>query len=196
AIEPFQGKKKSLEENIYLEYGNSGGEKSTEFEKATTNLLKELGFSESLWIGSKKSQKNWRGNFPDVFIKRDDSMNCGLADTKATSIFSLGHADMLKMKETYFYTHKEIDSSSVLRYFLYIAGGFKGNINLSVDQLSKQTQIPVTAMDAKTMLLLKKLKEKGWEAKDIENDIFMSGGFISADAIESLQNKTTSKERN
>ncbi|MCK9331261.1 MAG: hypothetical protein M0Q94_15400, partial [Candidatus Cloacimonetes bacterium] len=95
-IKPFQAKKDSLEETAYLEYANSGGTKSNEFEQATTNLLVELGFTKSAWIGRRKSQKNWRGNFPDVWIQPEGTRECGMADTKATSAYALGHADMLK----------------------------------------------------------------------------------------------------
>ena len=158
AVEKFTEKKDSIQDNTYLEYAYSGGKQSNEFEKATTDLLKSFGFVNSVWIGRQKSSMNWRGNFPDIYIKKQGTVECGLADAKASSAYSLGHDDMLKMRETYIYTNEELEPGSKLKYFLYIAGGYKGNINRSLLMLSEKTKIPVTALDAKGML---KIKNKG-----------------------------------
>ncbi|MBI9096343.1 MAG: hypothetical protein JEY71_15865 [Sphaerochaeta sp.] len=55
-INPLLARKATLEESVYLEYANSGGVKATEFEKATTSLLKSLGFNRAIWIGNKKTR--------------------------------------------------------------------------------------------------------------------------------------------
>jgi len=181
AVELLSTRERTLQENTYLDYAFSGGTYSNEFEKATTELLNTLGFTESQWIGRRKSQKNWRGNFPDIFIKKPETVDCGLADAKATVSYSLGHADMLKMKDTYIHTNKEIESESNLIYFVYISGGYKGDINTSLHMLSEATDIPVSAVDAKGMI---KLLDKKWSADKIEKEIFMSGEYISSEQIE------------
>ena len=134
AISPLEAKRRSIDENNYIDYASSGGEKAEEFEKATVNIMIRLGFDGSYWIGRKKSKANWRGNFPDVLIKREGQTDIGFADTKASSSYSLGHNDMLKMKETYVHSNEELEPGSSLRYFIYIAGGFRGNIEGSVKQ--------------------------------------------------------------
>ncbi|MCK9548253.1 MAG: hypothetical protein M0Q37_07035 [Sphaerochaeta sp.] len=179
AVRLMQKSKSTLEENLYLAYASSGGKNSEEFERATTNLLLDLGFKESLWIGRRISKINWRGNFPDVFIKREESMDCGFADTKATMLFALGHIDMLKMKETYLYSNEEIYPGTNLKYFVYIAGGFKGDIKHSTLQLQNETKVKVTAIEARLMLKLLKLKEKGWTAQELEERFFCKGGLIT-----------------
>lgn len=184
AVELLDSKKRTIEERTYLDYAFSGGTLSEEFEKATTSLFISLGFNRSKWIGRKKSFANWRGNFPDVFIQKEGTNDCGMADAKATSSYSLGHADMLKLKDTYISSNKELDCNSRLVYFLYIAGGFKGNTDLALEQLGTATNIPVTALDAKGMLKLKSLVSKGWSANDIEEKIFFSGRYVSSDEIE------------
>lgn len=181
AVERLSPRERSLQENTYLDYAFSGGTLSNEFEKATTELLKVLGFSDSKWIGRKKSQRNWRGNFPDVYIKKPGTKDCGLADAKASSSYSLGHADMLKMKDTYIHTNEEIEPGSNLLYFVYISGGYKGDINNSLRMLSQSTNIQVSAVDARGML---KLLEKQWTAEEIESRVFMAGEYVSADQIE------------
>ncbi len=181
ATEKFKDKKDNLQDNTYLEYAYSGGKQASEFEKATTELLKSLGFSESQWIGRRKSFNNWRGNFPDVYIKQPGTQECGMADTKATSSYSLGHDDMLKLRETYIHTNLEIDPKSRLEYFVYIVGGVKGNISQSLSMLSAATGLPVSALDARGML---KIKRKNWSPSFIEEHLFKAGAYISADEIE------------
>lgn len=180
AVDKLENKKLQLWENAYLEYAFSGGKYSNEFEKATTEIFVSLGFENSEWIGRKKAQQTWRGNFPDVFIQVPGCIECGLADAKATSSYSLGHADMLKMKETYIHTNKEISDESVLGYFLYIAGGFKGDIDKSLQMLEEATGIPVSALDARGML---KLKQKKYRIEVIV-ELFKSGRFVSSDELE------------
>ena len=181
AVEKFQDKKGNLQDNTYLEYACSGGKQSNEFEMATTELLKSMGFVDSKWIGRRKSFKNWRGNFPDVFIKCPGTNECGLADAKASSAYSLGHDDMLKMRETYIHTNEELEPGSKLKYFLYIAGGYRGDVSKSLLMLHEKTNIPVTALDAKGML---QIKSKGWSAHEIESRLFLASKYISSDEIE------------
>ncbi len=176
ALEPYKKKRRSIDENNFLEAANSGGEKSEEFEKGLTNLFISLGFDGSQWIGRKKSHANWRGNFPDVLVRRSETRDAGFIDAKASSGYSLGHDDMLKMKETYVGCMGELDSESNLCYFVYVAGGFKGNVDQSVRQLERATGIPVTAMDARTVL---RLRDKEWSAADIEKKVLVHGGLLT-----------------
>ena len=181
AIAPYKAKRLSMDQNRFLEFANSGGQQANEFEKALVNLFISYGFDGCEWIGRKKSKFNWRGNFPDVLIRRKGCDEVGMADAKATSSYSLEHADMLKMKDTYIYTNDEIEPGSHLIYFVYISGGYKGDINNSLSMLSQSTNMPVSAVDARGML---KLLDKHWTADEIEERIFMSGEYISSDQIE------------
>lgn len=184
ALEPYRTKRRSIDENNFLEAANSGGEKSEEFEKGLANLFKLLGFDKSLWIGRKKSHGNWRGNFPDVFVKRSGTVDAGFVDAKASSGYSLGHDDMLKMKDTYIGSMTEIDSNSKLCYFVYVAGGFRGNIELSVRQLEAATGIPVTAMDARTVL---RLRDKEWSVEEIEKKVLYRGGLLTESELNFME---------
>lgn len=179
AIQVMHQKKTIVEENVYLAYANSSGENAEEFEKATANLFLALGFDESKWIGRRRSRHNWRGNFPDVFIKRKESQECGFADTKATMLFALGHVDMLKMKETYLFSNTEIYPGTELKYFIYIAGGFRGNMIGATRQLQNETNVIVTAIEARLMLKLLELKTNGWTTEEIEARFFRKGGLIT-----------------
>ena len=167
-----------------MEYANSGGQFSREFEIATTSLLKSYGFDLTEWTGSKVPPTDRIGGYADVFIRRSGSYHCGLADTKATSQYALGHKDILAMEETYCKTYKEIQPDAVLSYCLYIAGGFKGDIANSLRTLSARINLPASACYADAMLAIGKLVEKGWSADDIEQKLFCSGKALSIDDIE------------
>lgn len=175
AIAPYRAKRRSMDENRFLDAAYSGGQKANEFEKALAQLLISYGFTESYWIGRRQSARNWRGNFTDVFVKRPGTSEAGFIEAKATSSYSLGHADMIKMKNTYIGTISELDSSATLGYVVYVAGGFIGNIKHSLMQLNEATGLPFTAVTANTML---KLNEKGWSAEEIEEKVLKHGGTV------------------
>jgi hypothetical protein len=183
-IAPLQEKKDTLEDNIYLEYAYSGGKKSDEFEKATTNLLIQLGFDKSIWIGRKKSQKNWRGNYTDVLIQRSGSPESGFVEAKATSAYSFGHADMLKMVATYVPSFAEISPPyHRLSFYLYVAGGFCGDVNSSLKQLSEKVDIPVTAITAQSLLSVRKHLGTEINAEKVQKYLFEKGILIEGDEI-------------
>lgn len=182
-IAPLEERKDSIEENAYLEFAFSGGTKSEEFEKATTELMKDFGFIQSRWIGRVQSHENWRGNFPDVLIQEEGSLAVGLADAKSTATYNLQHDDMLKLRETYSKSNNELVHGSTLKYFLYIAGGFKGNIEGSIKQVSEAIGVPVTAITARAMLEIKKSLSKGWTADFIQKKFFELGALVTADTV-------------
>lgn len=175
----YKAKRRTIDENNFLEYANSGGTKSNEFEQAITNIFCRMGFSDSEWIGRKKASNDRRGNYPDVFVKQPNNHDAGFIEAKATSSYSLGHTDMVKMKTTYVKTNKELDPLSNLKFYLYIAGGFRGNINSSVIELQEETSIPVTALTARSVLELLKLHEEGLiSTNNIQKKILSHGGLI------------------
>lgn len=179
-INPLLARKNTLEESVYLEYANSGGVKATEFEKATTTLLKSLGFNKAIWIGSKRTKLDRRGGFPDIFIAHGATDDCGLADTKASIAYALNHKDMLALSETYFGSNKEINPNSSVKYFVYIAGGFKGNVNSALEELNQTMKIPVTAVTAQALLDIKRNSKYHNRPEIIEEKIFKSNKLITS----------------
>lgn len=182
-INPLLARKATLEESVYLEYANSGGVKATEFEKATTTLLQSLGFNKAVWIGSKKTKLDRRGGFPDIYIAHGDNDDCGMADTKASVAYSLNHKDMLVLSKTYFGSNKEINPSSSLKYFVYIAGGFKGNVQGALEELFQKIKIPVTAVTAQALLDIKHNSKYHNRPEIIEEKIFKSKRLITSVAL-------------
>nr|WP_321297721.1 hypothetical protein [uncultured Sphaerochaeta sp.] len=186
-IAPLQKKKNSLEDNIYLEYAYSGGKKSNEFEKATTNLLIQLGFDESIWIGRKISKNNWRGNYTDVLIQRSGSLESGFAEVKATYKYSFEHTDMLKMVNTYVPSFAEISPPNhQLKYYLYIAGGFCGDVDTALKQLSEKVHIAISAITAQGLLSLRKRLGTEINAEFVQKNLFEKGVFFDGDDIAML----------
>lgn len=183
AIEPLLDKKNQVEEDAYLEYANSGGVYAKEFEQATTELFKELGFADSQWIGNRRSKIDRWGGFPDIFIKRSAENECGFADTKATVSYTLSHKDILALKETYLKSHKEIDPNSSLAYFIYVAGGFSNGTSQRLDKLNTETEIPITAITARALLILRKTQKFEFSDRSIEAKIFKSGKLIDKNIL-------------
>lgn len=181
AVDKMTPRKRPLEENTYIDYALSEGVMSDEFEMATTNLMRKLGFTESAWIGSERPHRNAEEKFPNIFIKKANTKDCGLAGAKATSSYNLGQSDILKLENTYINAIEETEKSSQLIYFVYVAGGYKGDINKALSELKEAISLPVSAIDAKGML---NLLSKKWTPEEIEKKIFMSGEYISAEQIE------------
>lgn len=182
-INPLLARKATLEESVYLEYANSGGVKATEFEKATTSLLKSLGFNKAEWIGRKKTKLDRRGGFPDIYIAHGKTDDCGMADTKASIAYAFNHKDMLALSETYFGSNKEINPDSSLKYFVYIAGGFKGNVNSALEELRQTMKIPVTAITAQALIDIKRNSKYQNRPEIIEENVFMSNRLITSIAL-------------
>ena len=83
------------------------------------------------------------------------------------------------MSETYSKCNKELDEDSELKFFLYCAGGFKGEINKSLKELKDKTHITVTALDAPAILKLLELYNQGWTTEDIKERILKRGEYLS-----------------
>ena len=144
----------NLQHDLYLDYSNSGTEHALDFEKATAEILKSLGFDATLHIGQEKARSDRRGGYPDICIKCSASSECGLADTKASNVFVISDTDELKLKEYYLNSNEDFFPDSTLTYYLYIAGNFKKTMGTHVKALSKELRIPVTALRAKALLAL------------------------------------------
>ncbi|MBI9095891.1 MAG: hypothetical protein JEY71_13555, partial [Sphaerochaeta sp.] len=127
-----------------------------------------------------KTKLNRRGGFPDIFIAHGDTDDCGMADTKASIAYALNHKDMLALSETYFGSNKEINSSSSLKYFVYIAGGFKGNVDAALEELYQKMKIPVSAVTAQALLDIKRNSKYHNRPEIIEEKVFMSNRLITS----------------
>lgn len=180
AIDKLQNKRFQLWRNTYLDYAFSGGLYADQFEQATTELLESMGFGTPKWTSKTKSE-NSDAKLSDAFLIKSASSDCGLADTVATSSFRLGYSDIYQMKKLYIQTKTQLPKATTMQYILYIAGGFKNNIDDSLIKLSKVTGLPVSALDAKGLL---KLREKKIETCIIESRFFKSGRYVSSDEIE------------
>jgi len=144
----------NLQHDLYLDYSNSGTEHALDFEKATVEILKSLGFDATVHIGQEKARSARRGGYPDICIKCSTSSECGLADTKASNVFVISDTDELKLKEYYRDSNKDFFPDSTLTYYLYIAGNFKKTMSTYVKNLSKELGFPVTALRARALLSL------------------------------------------
>ena len=152
-IEPVRDKQQSIEYDTYMQYALSGGEYALEMEKATTAIFKKLGFNKSKHIGQKKTKINRSGGFPDIYIHADGMNYCGMADTKATAKYTFPLVDTQKLETYYHNCWQEIDDSMPMKFFIYIAGGFRrSDVEKSLALCKQKLDTPVSAITAKVLL--------------------------------------------
>ncbi len=160
-IAPLVPKISTIQYETVLQAAMSGGQDALLLERAITNLMKELGFSESEHIGQKKAPR--RGGYPDIRVLVSTMPYCGFADTKATSHYSIGGQDMNKLGTYYKNCWKEFDDQRPSEYFLYIAGGFSHASSTIEKNLTECTQLygkPVSAVTVQALLRLAQMPNR------------------------------------
>ncbi len=148
-LEQFRVDTFSLFETNYIDMAFSGRELATEFEYATLDVFRELGFY-SQHVG--KQPRN-----PDVYIK-SPSGYAGIIDNKAYHVFSITHDYELKMINSYLPIYKQKNSN--LSFFMYIAGGFGKNIDAQVQKIAKATGINGCGIKATDLMRLLRMHKE------------------------------------
>lgn len=140
----------SLFETNYIDMAFSGRELASEFEHATLDVFRELGFS-SLHIGTQPRN-------PDVYVE-SPSGYAGIIDNKAYHVFSITHDYELKMINSYLPAFQQKNNN--VSFFMYIAGGFGKNFDSQVQKIASTTGVNGCGIKANALMrLLRKHKEK------------------------------------
>lgn len=138
----------SLFETNYIDMAFSGRELASEFEHATLDVFRELGFT-SRHVGTQPRN-------PDVYVK-SPSGYAGIIDNKAYHVFSITHDYELKMINSYIPAFQQ--KTSDLSFFMYISGGFGKNFDAQVQKISSNTRINGCGIKAADLMrLLRKHK--------------------------------------
>jgi hypothetical protein len=163
----------SLFETNYIDMAFSGREFASDFEHATVDVFKKLGFN-SEHVGSK--QRN-----PDVYAESKHGYS-GIIDNKAYHVFSITHDYELKMINTYIPAFQ----TKSLSFFMYIAGGFGRNFNSQVQKISSITGINGCGIKAADMMrLLHKYQEQPIDHQKLKI-LFECNRMISTQDISTL----------
>jgi hypothetical protein len=140
----------SLFETNYIDMAFSGRELASQFEHATLDVFRELGFS-SQHVGTQPRN-------PDVYVE-SPSGYAGIIDNKAYHVFSITHDYELKMINSYLPAFQQKNPN--VSFFMYIAGGFGKNFDAQVQKIASNTGVNGCGIKAADLMrLLRKHKKK------------------------------------
>lgn len=159
----------SLFETNYVDMAFSGREFASEFELATLDVFRELGFL-SQHVGTKPRN-------PDIFIESQSGYS-GIIDNKAYHVFSITHEYELKMINSYLPIFQKNNPN--LSFFMYISGGFGKNFDSQVQKIASTTGINGCGIKAADfMKILRKHQIKPIDHLRLK-DLFECNRLISA----------------
>lgn len=138
----------SIFETNYIDMAFSGRELASEFEHATIDVFKQLGFA-SQHVGTQPRN-------PDVYVQSPSGYS-GIIDNKAYHVFSITHDYELKMINSYIPAFQQ--NKSDLSFFMYISGGFGKNFDAQIQKIALRTGINGCGIKAADLMrLLRKHK--------------------------------------
>jgi hypothetical protein len=157
-INPLIPKSLSFFESSYIELAKGGTATATAFEKATAELFENTFMVKALHTGS--VHKKGVGGYSDILLSYSEINESGVADTKATSYYTLPSTDYAKMVSNYIPNFSQLPGTgtSKLGFIVYIAGGLGGEIHSKLVTLFKETGVPASAINAKNLIEIAQLK--------------------------------------
>lgn len=125
----------------YRELAHMGTAGAVEFEEATVELFRSIFHMEAQHVGP-------LGNTPDVFVESKDCGFCGILDNKAyKNGYSITGDHKRRMIDVYIPSYQKYGNTSApLAFFSYIAGSFGNNIDTQLNEITRKTGIPGSAM--------------------------------------------------
>ncbi|MGF1924909.1 MAG: restriction endonuclease FokI C-terminal domain-containing protein [Bacteroidia bacterium] len=155
-IEPLLTKSLTFFESRYLELSRGGALNAREFETATAELFQKSLMIEALHTGNQ--HKKGVGGYSDIILKNVELNECAIIDTKASQYYTLSSADYAKMISNYIPNYKTLTNEKLkLKFILYVAGGFTGEIHSKLVSLYKESGIFASAINAKSLIEIAQL---------------------------------------
>ncbi|SIR07410.1 Restriction endonuclease FokI, C terminal [Alkalispirochaeta americana] len=119
--------------NEYFEMAFKGRDEATAFEKATSEIFRNVFLFQSEHIGQK-------GLTPDVVVISDEFGFSGIIDNKAYSKYSINNDHKNRMIHNYIPKYKNFKKCD-LAFFMYIAGGFSNSFEISIKNISRESKV-------------------------------------------------------
>ena len=150
----------------YFEMAFKGRDEATEFEKATTELFKDVFGFQTKHVGP-------LGLTPDVLlVSRVDGYQA-IIDNKAYSKYTINNDHHNRMVHNYLSNvSRYSDSSYPMAFFTYIAGGFGTNIDKQLKQIYSETDIPGSAVSVTNIIKMVEMQESHPYSHEKIKDIF------------------------
>lgn len=161
-LSDYYGREAGIFESKYFEMARAGKDQAADFEHATVELFGEKGFGfEADHVGSRRLS-------PDVYVFSSNEGFSGIIDNKAYASYSINNDHKNRMVHNYlpFYQNKDKDT---LRFFMYIAGGFKSTFSEQLKQISSEVDLKGSGISASNVIkLLDIYKTKRLNHKHLE----------------------------
>lgn len=175
AVEGFRPDSFSLFESSYLNMAISGTELATEFEIATKDIFKELGFA-STHVGHSPLH-------PDIFVQSPLNYS-GIIDTKAYRSYSINNDHRNRMINNYIPTYQTQHKN--FEFFMYVADGFGSNIDSQLQKISQSTNVKGSVITAQNLIrILQRNNTKPVDHNSLRG-LFMRDSVISLTDIDTL----------
>lgn len=174
ALRSFRPDTFSQFEASYLNLAISGRELATEFEIATKNIFKQMGFL-SEHVGS-------RPLHPDIFVESNNDYS-GIIDTKAYRTYSINNDHRNRMVHNYIPTYQTQKNFS---FFMYVADGFIKNIESQIQSIANETNLNGSVITAQNLLKLFQRNSTKPIDHTLLKQLFTSNSQIRLNNIDSL----------
>ncbi len=150
----------------YFEMAFKGRDEATEFEKATTELFKDVFGFQTKHVGP-------LGLTPDVLLVSRINGYQAIIDNKAYSKYTINNDHHNRMVHNYLSNvGRYSDFSYPMAFFTYIAGGFGANINKQLQQICSETGIPGSAVSVTNIIKMVEMQESKPYSHERIKDIF------------------------
>lgn len=137
----------------YFEMAFKGRDEATDFEKATTELFKDVFGFQTKHVGP-------QGLTPDVLLVSRVNGYQAIIDNKAYSKYTINNDHHNRMVYNYLSNvSRYSDSSYPMAFFTYIAGGFGANIDKQLQQIYSETSVPGSAVSVTNIIKMVEMQE-------------------------------------
>ena len=150
-----------------------GRDEATDFEKTTQRILEQIFQFNAYHVGP-------HGKTPDVLVVSDIEGYLGIFDNKAYARYSISNDHHNRMVTNYIenISHYNKGYSYPLKFFSYIAGGFKSTIDSQLNSITQETNIKGSAISVDNFINLIKMSISAPISHSKFSEIFSIGREI------------------
>lgn len=169
----------------YFEMAFKGREEATDFEKATSNIFRDVFGFETKHVGP-------IGLTPDVLVLSAPDANCAgyaaIIDNKAYSKYTISNDHRNRMIHNYIANMRTYyEGTYPLAFFSYISGGFGKSIGGQIQSITDETGIRGSAVNVNTVIeLVKRYEERQYDHSMIR-EVFSVGRQASLADLDSIE---------
>lgn len=165
----------------YRDMAFASREKATDFELATVEIFKDVFGMSARHVGP-------LGKTPDVLVLSDSDGFSGIIDNKAYSQYSISNDHHNRMVTNYIGEFDRYgEGAPSPSFFSYIAGGFGPRIDNELNEITKETSVPGSAMKVDNMIELIQIYGTSGYTHSTLRTLFSLGREISLKDIQSAQ---------